>query len=201
MIAQLKGTVDRKNLDSVVLDVNGVGYLVHCGEATLAHLPMGAKVALRIHTAVREDALELFGFAGELEEALFHELLRVPGIGPRSAMGILSGGLPEEIAGAIVRGDLARLKKLPGVGKKTAERLVVDLRDRLAPFVGASPVAELPKTPAKALPLPPQDDLFGALSALGYKPVDAERLAAAARNRAAPDASLEELVKEALRAR
>lgn len=199
MIAQLKGTVDRKNLESVILDVNGVGYLVHCSEATAAHLPMGAKVLLRIHTNVREDAIELFGFASELEETLFHELVRVPGVGPRVAMNILSGGLPEEIAGAIVRGDMARLKKLPGVGKKTAERLVVDLRERLAPFAGATPVAELPRTAPKAPPQP-LDELLQALAALGYKPNEAERLAAIARDRA-PDGTLEQLVKEALRAR
>ncbi|WP_373045573.1 Holliday junction branch migration protein RuvA [Vulgatibacter sp.] len=199
MIAQLKGTVDRKSLESVILDVNGVGYLVHCSEATAAHLPVGTRVVLRIHTNVREDALELFGFASELEETLFHELNRVPGVGPRLAMNILSGGLPEEIAGAIVRGDMARLKKLPGVGKKTAERLVVDLRDRLAPYAGAAPVAELPKSAAKA-PLQPTDELLQALAALGYKPGEAERLAALARDRA-PDGSLEDLVKEALRAR
>ena len=198
MIAQLKGTVDRKNLESVVLDVNGVGYLVHCSEATAAHLPLGARVMLRIHTNVREDAIELFGFASELEEILFHELVRVPGVGPRVAMNILSGGLPEEIAGAIVRGDMARLKKLPGVGKKTAERLVVDLRERLAPYAGAAPVAELPRAAARAAP--PQDELQQALAALGYKPNEAERLAAIARDRA-PEGTLEQLVKEALRAR
>lgn len=200
MIAQLKGTIDRKNLDSLVLDVNGVGYLVHCGEATLATLPVGAKVCLRIHTVVREDALDLFGFATELEEMLFHQLIRVPGIGPRIGMNILSGGLPEEIAGAIVQGDLARLRKLPGVGKKTAERLVVDLRERLAPMVGAPPARDLPM-PARQQELQPLDDLVGALTALGFKSNDAERYAATARSRAAPDASLEDLVKEALRSR
>jgi len=198
VIAQLKGTIDRKGIDYVVVDVHGVGYLVHCAEATAAQLPMGAKVALRIHTAVREDAIELFGFASELEETLFHELNRVPGVGPRMAMNILGGGLPEEIAGAIVRGDMARLKKLPGVGKKTAERLVVDLRERLAPWVRTAPVAELPVAPAKAAQ--PMDELLQALAALGYKPAEAERLAALARERA-PGAPLEELIKHALRAR
>lgn len=198
MIAQLKGTIDRKEIDRVILDVNGVGYLVHCAEATAAQLPTGAKITLRIHTAVREDAIELFGFASELEETLFHELTRVPGVGPRSAMNILGGGLPEEIASAIVRGDMARLKKLPGVGKKTAERLVVDLRERLAPWAKATPVAELPVAPAKAPQ--PMDELLQALAALGYRANEAERLAALARDRA-PGGTLEELVKEALRAR
>ncbi len=198
MIAQLKGMVERKTPTAVVLDVNGVGYLITCGERTLAALPAGSTASLRIHMAVREDALELFGFATELEEALFHELIRVPGIGPRLGMNILAGGEPEEIASAIVRGDLARLKKLPGVGKKTAERLVVDLRDRLAPFASASQAAA-PNT--AGTPIGSRDELLQALAALGYKPTEAERLAAEARSRAADGAALEELVREALRAR
>lgn len=197
MIAQLVGKVVRKDPERLVVDVGGVGYLVHCTEATSARMPVGSLVTLRIHTSVREDAIELFGFATELEERLFHELNRVPGVGPRMALHVLSGGTPEEIAGAIVRGDMARLKKLPGVGKKTAERLVVDLRERLAPYAGAAPVAEVPRGAAAPLR---QDELAQALAALGYKPAEAERLAAVARERA-PGGTLEELVKEALRAR
>lgn len=198
MIAQLKGTVERKDADTAVIDVSGVGYLVHLARATLAQLPVGSHAALRIHTAVREDALELYGFAGELEETIFHELIRVPGIGPRMAMNILSGGTPEDIAAAVVQGDMARLKALPGVGKKTAERLVVDLRDRLAPFVAG---ARLPEGRARPAVTPPRDELLQALGALGYRPVEAERLAAEARSAAGEGASLDELVKAALRAR
>ncbi|AKU91352.1 Holliday junction branch migration protein RuvA [Vulgatibacter incomptus] len=197
MIAQLKGTVDRKAIGGMILDVGGVGYLVTCSETTLARLPTGAQVTMRIHTAVREDAIELFGFSSELEEALFRELIRVQGVGPRAAMNLLSGGEPEEIAAAIVGGDLARLKKLPGVGKKTAERLVLDLRERLASFVPASTPRAAPAVNVVA----PKDELFRALEALGFKPAEADRLAAEARGRAAADASLEDLVREALRAR
>lgn len=196
MIAQLRGRVERKTASALVLDVNGVGYLVTCTESTAARLPMGSEATLRIHTAVREDAIDLFGFASELEETLFHELVRVPGVGPRMGMNILSGGSPEEIVAAIVQGDLARLKKLPGVGKKTAERLVVDLRDRLAPFNAAKVVARREEAPA-----PTRDELLQALAALGFKPAESERLAAEARSRGGKDASLEVLVKEALRAR
>jgi len=198
MIAQLKGTVERKSTGSLILDVNGVGYLITCVESTLARLPSGSTATLRIHTAVRDDAIELFGFATEWEEALFHELIRVPGVGPRLAMGILSGGEPDEIAGAIVQGDLARLKKLPGVGKKTAERLVVDLRERLSHLVGAQSVPGAVTVPPRP---EPRDDLLQALSALGYKPAEAERLAAEARAAAGEGAALEALVREALRAR
>lgn len=198
MIAQLKGTVERKSTGSLILDVNGVGYLVTCVESTLGRLPIGSSATLRIHTAVRDDAIELFGFATDLEEALFHELVRVPGVGPRLAMGILSGGQPEEIAAAIVHGDLARLKKLPGVGKKTAERLVVDLRERLSHLAGAQSITETNTVKPR---IDQRDELLQALSALGYKPAEAERLAAEARAAAGEGAALEALVREALRAR
>lgn len=196
MIAHLRGTVLERRPQGVVLDVNGVGYLVVCTEATAARHPVGSQANLRIHTAVREDAIELFGFSSELEETLFQELLRVQGIGPRMAMGILSGGSPQEIAAAIAAGDLARLKKLPGVGKKTAERLVVDLRDRLAPFVGSLPPKVAPAPTTRSV-----DELLVALEALGYRSAEAEQRAAFARKKLGEEAPVEELVKEALRAR
>ncbi|HWV39592.1 MAG TPA: Holliday junction branch migration protein RuvA [Vulgatibacter sp.] len=199
MIAQLKGVVDRKTATGLILDVGGVGYLVTCSEATSARLPVGSTATIRIHTVVREDSIELFGFATELEEALFHELVRVPGVGPKMAMNMLSGGAPEEIAAAIVHGDHARLKKLPGVGKKIAERLVVDLRERLAPFATGAQATRA-QAAAPAAP-PPKDDLHQALAALGYRPAEIDRLAAEARANAAPDAGLDELVRAALRAR
>lgn len=198
MIAQLKGIVDRKRLGAAVIDVGGVGYLVSCAESTLAKLPVGATATLRIHTAVRDDAIELFGFATELEEALFHELVRVPGVGPRMAMNILGGGEPDVTAQAIVQGDHGALRKLPGVGKKTAERLVVDLRERLAPLVSATGGTRRSKVQAA---VGERDELLQALGALGYKPAEAERLAALARDRAEEGASTEELIREALRAR
>lgn len=198
MIAFLAGTVQRKDEGRIVLLVGGVGYLVHVAADTWAALPASGETSLRIHTVVREDALDLYGFGGELEELLFHELLRVPGVGPRTALSILSGGKPEELAAMIVSGDLPRLKKLPGVGKKTAERLVVELPDRLRPFVG--PGRAPAPTPGKRLAAA-RDELLLALAELGYKPAEAERLAAHARGAAPEDASLEKLVREALRAR
>lgn len=199
MIARLTGEVVERRLQGVVLDVGGVGYLVLCSEAAAAAMPLGKKLTLRIHTAVRDDAIDLFGFASALEETLFHELIRVPGIGPRVAMNILSGGRPEEIIAAIVGQDFGRLRKLPGVGKKTAERLVVDLRERLAPLAPAQGAQPAPP----AVEARPQDDdvLLQALLALGYKQAEAERLATLARSRAAAEAPLEELVREALRVR
>ena len=193
MIGFLRGKVLERRPQGLLLDVNGVGYLVSCTEATAARLPIGSEASLRIHTAVREDAIELFGFAAELEETLFHELLRVQGIGPRSALGILGGGAPEEIVHAIVGEDFARLRKLPGVGKKTAERLVLDLRDRLAPYAKSRPAPVSPAPTAKT------DGLLLALEALGFRPAEAEQRAALARARVGEDASEEELVKAALR--
>lgn len=196
MIGSLRGKVQERRAQGIVIDVGGVGYMVICTEATAARLPAGTEASLRIHTAVREDAIELFGFATELEELLFQELLRVQGIGPRSAMGILGGGAPEEIAAAIVGGDLARLKKLPGVGKKTAERLVLDLRERLAPYARSPEAAPAPAPAASEV-----DGLLLALQALGFRPSEAEQRAALARKKVGADASEEELVKAALQAR
>lgn len=198
MIAHLQGKLLRRAPGVVVIDVNGVGYLVSCREATAAGVQPGDPISLRVHTVVRDDALELFGFESELEERLFHELIRVPGVGPRLAMNALGGGEPEELVRAIVSGDHARLRKLPGVGKKIAERLVLDLKDRLATF--APPPSAVPTVgtvPAEV----EEDELLAALAALGYKPAEAERLAEAARNRVAEGASIQELLKEALRAR
>ena len=201
MIAQLTGTVLRKDDGRLVLGVGGVGYLVHCAIDTITALPTGSSATLRVHTNVREDALELFGFLTELEEALFHELCRVPGVGPKTALSILSGAPPVETARMIVEGDLVRLKKLPGVGKKTAERLVVELPDRLRPLLLSLPGGAATVAPrASDAKRPAADDLLLALAELGFRPAEAERMAAAAREKAR-DAPLDQLVREALRAR
>lgn len=201
MIAQLTGIVARRSEGTLVVDVVGVGYLVTVSEGTFHSLPNGAEVTLRVHTAVREGAIELFGFGSELEETLFHDLVRVPGVGSRTAIGILSGGSPMELARMIAAGDLARLKKLPGVGKKTAERMVVDLKERVAMYAGAVPATASPAQPPRGAQIAPADDLLRALAELGFKVGEAERLAALARDRAGIDAPLEKLVREALRAR
>ena len=122
----------------MVLDVNGVGYLVHVSQTCLATLPPGERVRLRTYTHVREDALDLFGFATEEEEAVFRELLGVKNVGPRAALNILSGIEPREFAAAVASGDVARLTKVPGIGKKTAERLVVELKEKLATLARAA---------------------------------------------------------------
>ena len=160
MIARLSGKVLEKHPNRVIVDVSGVGYDVQvplstfygCGEP-------GAAIALRIHTHVREDQLALYGFATDLELVMFENLIAVSGIGPKLALSVLSGIEPRDLVGAIQRNDLARLTGIPGVGKKTAERICVELRDRLPATIEASPGSA-----ADAV----RDDLVSALANLGY---------------------------------
>ena len=192
MIAYLRGQLLDKGADHVIIDVHGVGYRANVSQSTLAAMPaVGASTQLRIHTHVREDAIALFGFATEGEEELFHHLVSVTGVGPKLALTILSGMAPEELALALAQGELARLVKISGVGKKTAERLVMELSDKLKT---SSLLAKKSIKPAKAKA---GDDLLSALVNLGYRPVDAERAAAAAREQA-PDATMEDLVRLSL---
>ena len=193
MIARLHGLVEEKGEDSVVLDVNGVGYLVHVSAATLLALPpRGERAALRIITAVREDALDLYGFATEEEEDVFRALVDVKGVGPRAAQNILSGIEPRDLAQAVAQGDVARLTKVKGVGKKTAERLVVELKEKLVALARAAG----PARPGAKGGLTEQ--LQNALVGLGYKPAQAEQVAEAMRDRA-EGKGLDELLREALK--
>ena len=164
MIAHLSGTLLEKHLQRLVVDVGGVGYEVVVPLSTFYTVgDAGTRVMLRIHTHVREDALQLFGFATPIEQALFERLISVSGIGPKVALAVLSGIEPPELVRAIRSSDVARLTRIPGVGKKTAERLVVELKDRL-PHVGepeaAAAVAEDGDLRA---------DLLSALANLGYQ--------------------------------
>src|ERR671929_1859601 len=139
MIARLTGLVTEKGDGHAILDVNGVGYRVSLSGVALAALPpAGEKVSLRTHTHVREDALQLFGFASEEEERVFHELIAVKNVGPRAAQNILSGIEARDLARAVADGDVARLTKVPGVGKKTAERLVLELKEKLVTLARAA---------------------------------------------------------------
>ena len=160
MIARLRGQLAEKHLQRVVVDVAGVGYDVSVPLSTLYALgEPGAAVALRIHTHVREDAFQLFGFATVLEQELFERLIGVSGIGPKVALAMLSGIEPTDLRRAIAHADIARLTAIPGVGKKTAERVVLELKDRL-PLPGDEPTAPT------ATPL--RDDVISALMNLGY---------------------------------
>ena len=136
MIARLRGELFEKSPGQLVVDVHGVGYAVSVAMPTYSSLPEpGSEVSLDIHTHVREDAIQLFGFSTRVERSIFERLTHISGIGPRLALTILSGSSVEDLVGSIKRGDLARLTKIPGVGKKTAERIVLELKDKLRDFV------------------------------------------------------------------
>jgi Holliday junction DNA helicase RuvA len=193
VIARLSGTVAEKGADFAVVDVGGVGYLVHLSAVSLAALPpQGEAATLRTFTNVRQDAIDLFGFATEEEEAVFRALIDVKGVGPRAAQNILSGIQARDLARAIAQGDVARLTKVPGVGKKTAERLVVELKEKLALLARAA-------GPAKAAPgAGALEQLRTALVNLGYKQPQADSAVDALRE-GAEGRKLDELVREALK--
>ncbi len=164
MIAQLRGRIVEKQPNRIVIDVNGVGYDVLVPLSTFYGLgESGAEIALRIHTHVREDALLLYGFATRLEQELFERLISVSGIGPKVALAVLSGIEPAELIRAIHHADLARLTAIPGVGKKTSERIVLELKDRL-PRVEHAPAPDGSSVQPSAL----RDDVLSALMNLGY---------------------------------
>lgn len=192
MIASLRGTVAEKEEGEAVIDVHGVGYRVEFSVLTLARLPrVGEPVQLRIRTIVREDALELYGFLSAAEEQMFQLLTSISHVGPRLAMTVLSGMEVEQLADAIERGEVARLTRLHGVGRKTAERLVLELKEK---------VAALPRERrAPAIGDGARADLVSALANLGYRPAQAEAAADAALEKLGP-AELESLLREALQA-
>jgi len=175
MIAHLRGRLIAKRPNQAVVEAAGVGYDVSITIPTFSDLPSaGSEVALHIHTHVREDAIALFGFLRAEEKQFFEKLIQVSGIGPKLAITILSGMPAAEMVSAIRAGDIARLTRIPGIGKKTAERMVLELRDKLEGF-GECPLAKLAT--------PVEEDVLSALVNLGYQRVAAERaLAAAAGN-------------------
>jgi holliday junction DNA helicase RuvA len=197
VIAHLRGSILEKQPNRIVIDVNGVGYDVFVPLSTFYGLgDPGAAIALRIHTHVREDALVLYGFASSLELELFERLIGVGGIGPKVALAVLSGIEPQEFIHAIERGDLARLTAIPGVGKKTSERIVLELKDRL-PRAQMASAAGVTVEEAPAL----RDDVVSALVNLGYHRPLAEKAAEAAIKTlgSGSDVSFERALKQALR--
>jgi Holliday junction DNA helicase RuvA len=196
VIGMLRGRIISRQPPTLLVDVNGVGYEVEAPMSTFYALPEGqAEVTLHTHLAVREDAHILYGFAREGDRALFRALLKVSGVGGKMALAILSGMTADEFALCVQAGDIAALTRLPGVGKKTAERLVVEMRDRLEGLSGnAAPLA------ATAAPVgmgggDATADAVSALVALGYKPAEASRMVRAV---AGDGLSTEALIKAAL---
>lgn len=192
MIGYLQGNLLKATPERLLLDVQGVGYEIHVPLSTFYEIEKRGgtgRIALYIHTQVREDEIALFGFWTEREKALFEKLIAVGGIGPRLARVILSGMAPDDLLGAIAAGDIARLSTIPGIGKKTAERMVLELKDKMRELA-----AELPETTAAR---PADQDVVSALVNLGYKAAQAERAVADA-HREKPDAAFHDLLRASL---
>lgn len=192
MIAHLRGTLLAKHPNQAIVETQGVGYDVVISVPTFSELPAaGQEVALHIHTHVREDVLSLYGFLRLAEKHLFEKLLTVSGIGPKLAITILSGMAADEMVGAIRGGDVARLTRIPGIGKKTAERMMLELRDKLPAPAGNAEVSLAAVSPV-------EEDVLSALVNLGYQRAAAEKaLAIAAKSGRSPQ-SFEVLFREAL---
>lgn len=202
MIAHLSGTLIFKQATSVILDVAGVGYEVTIPVSTFYDMEeAGANVALRIYTHVREDALQLFGFRTARERELFLQLISVTGIGPKAAITMLSGMNADEIINSIRSNNLARLTSIPGVGKKTAERLVIELRDKINNL--SSPALDETIATGASGDAPPsgdtlRDDALSALVNLGYQRAAAEKAVSTAMSEGG-DLSVELLLRRSLR--
>jgi len=195
MIAFLRGRVLDKQPNRITVDVQGVGYEVHVPLSTYYDVgEEGAEVALRVHTHVREESLQLYGFLTTLEQQLFERLIGISGIGPKLAIAVLSGIDSGELVAAVQRGDVARLTGIPGIGRKTAERIVLELKDRLAQLVVPAGGGAAEESPADRL----RGDLLSALQNLGYHRPLAEKAVDAAL-KGAGDATFEAALRGALR--
>ena len=199
MIGFLRGKLAAKHPPVLLLDVNGVGYEVEAPMSTFYGLPgVGAEVSLHTHLVVREDAHVLFGFGTERERVLFRELIKVSGVGPRIALGILSGASVDEFHRCVEAQDAASLTRIPGIGRKTAERLIVEMRDRLKALASGVPFEVRGPVPSGAQAAAnPHAEAYSALVALGYKPPEVTRLL----QKVDPAVTTtEELIRHALRA-
>ncbi|RMH94141.1 Holliday junction branch migration protein RuvA [Lysobacter pythonis] len=192
MIGRLKGTLIHKQPPWLVLDVHGVGYELEAPMSTFYDLPeVGREVSLFTHYAQKEDSVSLYGFLGEAERRLFRDVQRVSGIGAKIALAVLSGVSVSDFARLVQSSDVTALTRIPGIGKKTAERMVVELRDRAADLSGG-PAASLPGQAPDAL-----SESIIALQQLGYKPAEAERMAKKAAGEGEGD-SAEAIIRKAL---
>jgi Holliday junction DNA helicase RuvA len=195
MIALLTGQIAYKSPDHIILDVQGVGYRVHIPFSTYYELPEeGGTATLHIHTSVREDAILLYGFRTRLEKSFFQLLISVSGVGPKLARDILSNIQPAPLAQALIQSDLGKLATIPGIGKKTAERLVLELKDKVGKLdLSSLPAAEIREIPADDV----TEDVVSALLNLGYKEPQIRK--ALAGLNASGGISLEGLLKQALK--
>ena len=197
MIAHIQGFLHFKSPEYLVIDVDGIGYQVHVPLSTFYGLPqVGSTVSLHIHTHVREDALQLYGFQSPEEKTLFIRLIGISGIGPRLAVNILSGISPAELVESLGQNNLARLVSIPGVGRKTAERIMVELRDKVSSLSPGHDVTATVKPAANEAMI---EDALSALVNLGYKKGVAQRAIENAGKRLEGEITLESLLKESLR--
>jgi holliday junction DNA helicase RuvA len=198
LIGFLRGRLAAKHPPVLLLDVGGVGYEIEAPMSTFYGLPaVGADIMLHTHLVVREDAHILFGFGTERERSLFRELIKISGVGPRIALGILSGASVDEFHRCVEAQDAASLTRIPGIGRKTAERLIIEMRDRLQSLASGQSF-EIRGPAGIGAPAPsPQAEAFSALVALGYKPAEVTRLL----QKVDPSVTTtEELIRHALRA-
>lgn len=202
MIGRIRGTLVEKYPPEVLIDVAGVGYEIQMPMTSLFQLPeTGKEVVVFTHFVVREDAQLLFGFADKQERALFRELIKANGVGPKMALTIMSGMSAAQFVQVVNQGDVASLVKLPGVGKKTAERLLVEMKDRLKSIFGdvdsiSTPAIKLAAPIHASAPATDKDEALSALLALGYRPQQAEKMIKSVYSEAM---SSEEIIREALR--
>ncbi|HLW23883.1 MAG TPA: Holliday junction branch migration protein RuvA [Steroidobacteraceae bacterium] len=195
MIGYLKGRLAAKHPPSLMIEVNGVGYELEAPMSTFYGLPaVGEPVALFTHLVVREDAHILFGFGTESERRLFRGLLKISGVGPKIALGLLSGASVEEFLRIVEAEDVAMLTRIPGIGRKTAERVIIEMRDSVQKLAPSTTMGE---ALAGAGPASAQGEAFSALITLGYKPAEASRLLKAADE---PGLSTTDLIRRALKA-
>ena len=193
MIGHLRGRLVRKAPPALIIDVNGVGYELEAPMSTFYRLPeVGAEVVLNTHLVVREDAQLLYGFATEDERRLFRDLLRVTGVGPKIGLALLSGIDVDTFMRCVESEDAAALTRIPGIGRKTAERLLVEMRDRIRALGQLPPASAKPGPGAGA-----RAEAFAALVALGYRPVEVNRLLQGVEQ---DGAGTEELIRRALQA-
>lgn len=193
MIGRLKGVLIAKQPPWIVVDVGGVGYELEAPMSTFFDLPeLGAAVSLCTHYAVKEDTVALYGFLRESERSLFRNLQKVSGVGAKISLAVLSGVSVEDFARLVQTSDVAALTRIPGIGKKTAERMIVELRDRVDGLDGG-----LPSAIAGVVPQDPVAEASVALQTLGYKPAEVTRLV---RDAAAPGDRAEDIIRKALKA-
>ena len=198
MIGRLRGEIVHRQPPFLMLEVNGVGYELEAPMSTFYNLPTGSEqVILFTHLAVRDDAHVLYGFSSESERTLFRTLLRVSGVGAKMALAILSGMSAADFARCVQTEDIAALVRLPGIGRKTAERLIVEMRDRLDRLDGIADVTRPTLAKGAASADNPVSDAVGALIALGYKPVEASRMVRAVDSEGL---NSEEIIRGALKA-